>query len=374
MTRAGDPTRFDTLRAALGGTPADVRFVRAPGRVNLIGDHTDYQGGLCLPMAIDRDVLIGFRPRTDGRVRAHSLDLDADIDDGPWARPVTATVELLTPKAIGPFTGFDAAITSTLPIGAGLSSSAAFGVALVLATANVADLQLEPVEIALAAQEVEQRSTGVPCGVMDQLASVGGRSDHALLLDCRALTITPVRIPASAGVLVIHSGLARQLETSAYAARRLACEAAAARLGVATLRDATIEQVADDPVARHVVTENARVEAFARAFDDHDLATAGALMLASHRSLRDDFQVSTPELDLLVELSVGEGASGARLTGAGFGGCIVALVERRDLEAIAVSIADQYRARSGREPNAFGVSAVEGAGLVDGDGNLLADH
>ena len=204
-----------------------VRFVRAPGRVNLIGDHTDYQGGLCLPIAIERDVVIGFRPRADGLVRLQSLDLDAAVElragggspdaIAPWARPIAETLALLAPRSATPFPGFDAAVTSTVPIGAGLSSSAAFEVALAVVTAAVAGLHLDPIELALAAQEVEQRASGVPCGVMDQIASTCGRADHALLLDCRTLEIEPVPLPHTAGVLVIHSGLERQLATSAYA-------------------------------------------------------------------------------------------------------------------------------------------------------------
>lgn len=364
MARVVEPARLDQLARTLGGGLDDLRFVRAPGRVNLIGDHTDYQDGLCMPMAIDRDVLIGFRPRSDGRVRVYSLDLDADISEGPWARPVAATIALLAPRGALPFPGFDAAVASTVPIGAGLSSSAAFGVALALMTATVVGLHLDPLELALAAQEVELVATGVPCGVMDQLASVGGQVNHALLVDCAALTITPVPMPPSVAVLVIHSGVERQVATSAYAARRHACEVAAARLGVATLRHATLAQVRDDAFARHVVTENARVEAFAGALAAADVSTAGALMLASHQSLRDDFAVSTVELDVLVELSVDAGAYGARLTGAGFGGCVVALVARTELDAIAAVVGDRYRARTGREPNLFAVSAVDGAGLV----------
>ncbi len=376
MTRDRDAERFAELRAALGGTPDDVRFARAPGRVNLIGDHTDYQDGLCLPIAIDRDVLVGFRPRTDGRVRVHSLDLDARIELSPpftpttgdvdgWARPIAATAALLSPRFGGDFAGFDAAITSTVPIGGGLSSSAAFDVALAMVTAAVGHLRLTPRELALTAQEVEHRASGVPCGLMDQLASVGGRAGHALLLDCRSFAVTPVPIPTAAGVLVVHSGLERTLESSAYAQRRAACEDAAARLGVATLRDATFEQVRDNPIARHVVTENARVEAFAGALAADDLGRAGALMVESHQSLRDDFEVSTPELDRLVALALDAGAYGARLTGAGFGGCVVLLVETGALDTIAASVCERYRSATDREPVAFAVTAVDGAALVD---------
>ena len=370
MAPAHEHARFDALRAALGEPIDAIRFARAPGRVNLIGDHTDYQDGFCLPIAIDRDVLVGFRPRADGRAHVTSLDLDARVElpatseIAPWARAVAATLTVVSTRIDRPVPGFDAAVTSTVPIGSGLSSSAAFDIALSIAATTVAGVGFEPTELARAAQEIEQRASGVPCGLMDQLVSVGGQRDHALLLDCRSLAITPVAIPAELGVLVVHSGVERTLAGSAYADRRAACEAAAARLGVATLRDATIEEVADDPFARHVVSENARVLAFVDALRSGDALAAGALMLASHRSLRDDFAVSTPELDLLVELSVAAGAFGARLTGAGFGGCIVALVPAGELAHIAAAIVEPYRAETGREPTAFAVRAVDGAGFV----------
>ncbi len=353
-------------------------IARAPGRVNLIGDHTDYQAGLCLPIAIDREVRVAFRARTDGRARVRSDALAGIVDvaadgstvaggvDPPWGRTVAAILTVLARRGGTPV-GFDAEITTTLPIGSGLSSSAALGVALVLVTAEVSGLTLAPTDVALAGQEAEQLASGVPCGVMDQLASVGGQAGHALLLDCRTLSIAPIPLPPNVEILVIHSGVERRLETSVYAQRRAACEAAAERIGVDVLRDATIEQVADDPIARHVVTENARVAAFADALRRADPPTCGALMLASHQSLRDDFEVSTPELDRLVELSVEAGAHGARLTGAGFGGCIVALVDAGSADAVAAVVTDRYRADTGREPNAFRVSAVDGAGLVATD-------
>jgi galactokinase len=369
MARTRESDRFDALRGALGDGRRDIRFVRAPGRVNLIGDHTDYQGGWCLPIAIDRDVLVGFRLRTDGRVGVRSLDLDASVElpaseIAAWARPVAATLALIRERAGADGPGFDAAITSTVPIGSGLSSSAAFEVALVLVAACVAGVALDTTEVALAAQEIEQRASGVPCGVMDQLASVAGRRDHALLLDCRSLEITPVRLPPDVGVLVVHSGTERQLAGSAYAERRAACEAAAARLGIASLRDALPEQVADDPVARHVVRENARVLAFVDALRAGDAANAGRLMSESHASLRDDFAVSTRELDVLVDASIDAGAFGARLTGAGFGGCIVALVAPDRLDAIATAVTERYRNATGLEPDAFAVTAVDGAGFT----------
>ncbi len=295
----------------------------APGRVNLIGDHTDYQDGLCLPMAIDRSVRAEFARRTDGAVHVRS----ENADDGT-ARTVDAVVRVL--ERLGrAAVGFDASVSSTIPVGAGLSSSAAFEVAIALAAAAVAGMSLDNRALARAAQQAEHLARGVPCGIMDQMASVCGRAGHALLLDCRSLDISPVPLPPGVAVLIVHSGVTRRLDRSAYAERRRACEDAAARLGVPALRDAMLEQVRNDPIARHVVSENARVRAFAGALESGDLGRAGRLMLESHASLRDDFGVSVPELDAIVDALVAAGAYGARLTGAGFGGCAVALVDER---------------------------------------------
>jgi len=350
--------RTDLLRRRLGG---GVTFVRAPGRVNLIGDHTDYQDGLCLPLAIDRDVLVAFRARADDRVVVDSVDLPRAAS---VTRVVDAVVESLARRG-RPEVGFDAVVASTVPIGSGLSSSAAFEVAIARAAAHVADFALDDAETARAAQEAEHLASGVPCGVMDQMASVFGRADHALLLDCRTTTVSPVALPPSVSIIVVHSGLPRRLAASAYADRRAACEAAAGRLGVVALRDAVPAQVADDPIARHVVSENARVLQFVAALRAGDIGSCGRLMVESHASLRDDFAVSTPELDRLVELALEHGAIGARLTGAGFGGCIVALVEPRRAETFAADVADRYRAETGYEPSAFSVRAVDGAGIVN---------
>ncbi|HEX5096469.1 MAG TPA: galactokinase family protein, partial [Acidimicrobiia bacterium] len=277
--------------------------VRAPGRVNLIGDHTDYQDGLCLPMAIDREVVVDWAPSTASVSSFRSAEPESGL---VAAAPAVLAERGIVPRIV------DAAVTSTIPVGGGLSSSAAFTVACLLALTD----ELSGRELALAAQAVEQRATGVPCGVMDQMASVCGRPDHALLLDCRTLAVTPVPLPPGCAVIVVHSGLPRRLATSAYAKRRAACERAAARLGVAALRDASLSDVADDPMPRHVVSENARVLAAADALRAGDVAMFGRLMDESHASLRDDFAVSTPELDEVVEHCRAEGAYGARLTGA----------------------------------------------------------
>jgi galactokinase len=355
---------------------AAVLVVRAPGRVNLIGDHTDYQDGFCLPLAIDREVVLRAAARPDGLVVMHSdalagtVEIDArgagDPGDTqpPWGRPVAAVLRLLA-DAGAETVGFEASVTSTVPVGSGLSSSAAFAVGVALTASLVAGSPTEPEAIARIAQEAEQMATGVPCGAMDQLASVFGRAGHALLLDCRSLEVTPVELPASAAVVVVHTGTSRRLEDSAYAARRAACEAAAARAGVSVLRDATLEQVADDPIARHVVSENERVLAFVDALRRGALDRCGELMLASHASLRDDFAVSTLELDLLVDALSLAGAYGARLTGAGFGGCAVALVDVHKVTDVVERAAARYGSVTGLTPMPRVVRAVDGAGLVD---------
>jgi galactokinase len=353
-----------------------VLVVRAPGRVNLIGDHTDYQDGFCLPVAIDREVRVHADTRHDGRVMMRSEALPGTVDlaakgaddpssvDPPWGRPVAAALRLLTGAGLD-LAGFDASVTSTVPVGAGLSSSAAFAVGVTLTACLVSGSTPDRDAVARIAQAAEQTATGVPCGAMDQLASLFGRAGHALLLDCRSLDVTPVALPESASVVVVHTGTSRRLEDSAYASRRAACEAAAARAGVATLRDATPEQVAHDPIARHVVSENGRVLEFVDALRRGALDQCGALMLASHASLRDDFAVSTPELDILVDALCDAGAYGARLTGAGFGGCAVALVDAAVLADVVDDATARYGSVTGLTPMALVVRAVDGAGLVE---------
>ncbi|MDQ3306051.1 MAG: galactokinase [Actinomycetota bacterium] len=305
----------------------------APGRVNLIGDHTDYSGGLVLPMAIDLGTTVeGRRGGEEVRLVSDELSGEAvvalDIVDPasvspPWARYVAGVVSVLRPGD-----GFNGDVSTTLPIGAGLSSSAALEVAVALALG----FEGSSLELALACQQAEQQASGVPSGVMDQLASAGGVAGHALLIDCSALTVEPVPVPEDVEVVVVHSGQSRHLVGSAYAERRAQCQAAEAVVGPLNLAELDAVASLSDPVvrarARHVVTENERVRRFAAALRTGDMAECGNLMVASHESLRDDFEVSTPRLDALVaELSARPGVHGARLTGAGFGGCVVALAE-----------------------------------------------
>jgi galactokinase len=346
---------------------ADARWYRAPGRVNLIGDHTDYNEGFVLPLAIDRWCVVAAGAASTVRIR--SLDVGETVEvaaDGAtepdraapgFGRYVAAVVCELA--ALGrPSAGIDAVLASDVPLGSGLSSSAA----LELALAGAAYWEPEPLELARACRAAEELATGVAGGIMDQLVSVSGRGGHALLIDCRSLEATPVPLPDDLAITAVHSGLARTLAGSAYAERRAACEALARELGHASLRDATLEEVGDQPIGRHVVTENARVLDAVRALEERDLTRLGTLLDESHASLRDDFRVSTPELDVLVEELVAGGAAGARLTGAGFGGCVVAVSAEGRASVVADAAAARYRERVRLDPTAYVCRAVDGAG------------
>ena len=308
-------------------------IAHAPGRVNLIGDHTDYSGGLVCPMAIDLGTTVTLTP--GGSV----VELVSDLEPAPavvrldvtdpgnvtpaWARYVAGVVAVLRPASGGRGT-----VSTTLPVGAGLSSSAALEVAVALALGADGS---DPTALAIRCQEAEQLASGVPCGIMDQLVSLAGVVGHAVVIDCTTLECAAVRIPDGVEVIVAHSGEGRTLAGSAYADRRRSVEAAAAALG-RPLREASRSDVAGLPDstlrmrARHVVGENERVLAFAAALTAGELHVAGQLMIESHASLSDDFSVSTPAVDSLVaRLVATPGVWGARMTGAGFGGCVVAL-------------------------------------------------
>lgn len=309
----------------------------APGRVNLIGDHTDTTGGLVLPMAIDLGTTVtGHRGgssvvlRSDDEPEAAIVALDVTDPtsvDPSWARYVAGVVSQLRPRE-----GFDGRMSTTLPVGAGLSSSAALEVSVALALG----FDGPTIDLAHLTRAAEQKASGVPCGIMDQLASAAGVEGHALLIDCHELTVEAVPMPAGVEVRVIHSGQSRTLAGSAYAERTESLMRAESIVGplrsIADPTELTSLRDADDPDllrrARHVVTENARVRSAASALRAGDVAAFGDLMVDSHRSLRDDFEVSTTVLDTLVDrLVTTPGVHGARLTGAGFGGCVVAVTE-----------------------------------------------
>jgi galactokinase len=341
--------------------------------VNLMGDHTDYNDGFVLPVAIERECVVDASPAFDGIVRAWSRQVSgsvavaADGTDDPrvvepgWGRFVAGVVRVLVARGAS-FEGAQLEISSSVPLGWGLSSSSALSVALTLALADLAGLSVDRIETARLALAAEVEATGVPGGLMDQLAALFGQAGHALLIDCRVPTIQPVPIAPNLAVIVVHCGLPRTLADSAYASRRAECEEVAARLGIAALRDATLDQVADIPRARHVVTENARVLDAASALRAGDLDTLGRLLLASHASLRDDYEVSTPALDALVELLMQSGAAGARLTGAGFGGCVVALARRQVGADVLKHAMARYEKAVGLVPSGFVAStSVRGA-------------
>ncbi len=364
----------DRLRAASDG-PIDVAW-RAPGRANLIGEHTDYNDGFVLPVALELSTYVAGS-HADRFVSLRSLDepgeavVDVVTGEGPtegWGRYVTAVVRALLDESLE-LRGLTGVVASEVPSGSGLSSSAALEVCLAKALLSQ---QLEPLRVARICRRAENHYVGVQSGIMDQLASAGGRQGCALLIDCRDESIEPVPLPEHLRVLMIDSGVRRGLGDSAYNDRRAECEQAALALGVGSLRDADIELLERhkndlSPVAyrraRHVISENERVLRAVEALRAGDLELIGFLFGESHRSLRDDYEVSTPELDALVSIAdETPGVVGSRLTGAGFGGCTVQLVEEGGAEAAGAEIVGRYQAETGRTARRWISPAAEGAG------------
>ncbi len=360
----------------------------APGRVNLIGEHTDYNDGFVLPVAIDRSALIVAAPSRGPSSRVWSLNLNEESAfDGlrpqrsreqPWSNYVRGVAWALAERGVHPCP-LDLALESDVPMGAGLSSSAALEVAVVAILSAAAGADLSPMELALVAHQAETEFVGVPCGIMDQFVSALGVEDRALLIDCRSRQseAIPLDFQQQGVVLVVvDSGVSRQLAGSAYRERRQQCEEAVRllrpllRREITHLRDVTAEELRAvggqlPPIllqrARHVVSENARVLQCVRALRTHDLREAGSLLGKSHESLRADYQVSSPELDLLVDLAIQTpGTIGARLTGAGFGGCTVNLMEEGAIELFQDRVVEEYRRRTGRQAGIHRCRAVGG--------------
>lgn len=380
MTAAASDTVRRDFERIHGPAPDGVWA--APGRVNIIGEHTDYNDGFALPMALPQTTVLGARRRDDGLLRIHSTrdegritelvvaDLAPGRVDG-WARYPAGVVWALRERGL-PVGGADLHVDSSVPVGAGLSSSAALECAVALAYDELYGLRLARPELARVAQYAENAFAGVPCGVMDQMASVCCAEGSALLLDSRSLDVRQVPFDLAGHglrLLVLDTGVQHDLADGAYATLRAGCEGAAKLLGLPALRDLTgtqlpgaLAKLPDDlvPLVRHVVTENARVEQAVALLAAGDPEALGPLLTAGHASLRDDYRVSCPETDLAVESAVRAGALGARMTGGGFGGSVIALVPYDAAGAVARAVAQAFAA-AGYGPPAV-LEAVPSAG------------
>jgi galactokinase len=360
----------------------------APGRVNVIGEHTDYNDGFVLPMAIERYTVIAAAPSGSKQIQLRSTanDQPATIDlakplkpfsKGTWANYPAGVVAGFVARNLDPG-GFNAFIHSTVPLGGGLSSSAALEVATATLLEVITGRTLDPVEKALLCQKAEHEYAGVPCGIMDQFISVMGKPDHLLLLDCRTRKPELVAMSdPSVALLITNTNVKHELGSGEYAKRRAQCEAAAKVLGVASLRDATLAALEsaksrmDDVVfrrARHVIGEIERTPRAAAEIRASKWPAAGELMYASHRSLRDDYEVSCSELDAVVDIAAGIGQKGGvfgcRMTGGGFGGCTVAMVQNQAVDAISKKIGEEYEKRTGIKATMFVSRPAGGATVI----------
>ncbi len=366
-----------------GGEP---RLFRAPGRVNLIGEHTDYNDGFVLPMAIAHETIAAARKSDGSSVRVHSLNAhqtnEFDLSrPGPgqrgiWLDYVEGVAQALLMRGL-PLRGADIVLASDVPAGAGLSSSAALEISVGLALLSIAGVEVDRIELALAGQQAEHVYVGTKCGIMDQLVAACGHKGHALLIDCRSLEMTQIPVNTKDTVVAIcDTRVKHQLSSSEYNKRREECERGVEILkkllpGVRALRDVTLrdfqeyEDQLPEPVrsrCRHVVTENERTIKAALALKESDFAGVGRLMFQSHESLRDDYSVSCAELDVLVEIARPlAGVYGARMTGGGFGGCTVNLVSREALEKFQETVTAEYNKATGKIPNIYLSEPGDGA-------------
>lgn len=372
---------FETV---LGYAP--THLIQAPGRVNLIGEHTDYNDGFVLPCAINYQTVVAAAKREDNIVRLISVDYDNATDefdlteeitfqqDKMWANYIRGVVKCLQDRGLE-FTGADISVSGNVPQGAGLSSSAALEVVIGQTFKELYSLEISQADIALNGQKAENEFVGCNCGIMDQMISAQGKEHHALLLDCRSLETQAVSMPEGMSVVIINSNKKRGLVDSEYNTRREQCEEAARIFGVPALRDVTIEQLnakmADlDPMvakrARHIVTENDRTVEAAEALRKGDIKRMGELMEQSHASMRDDFEITVKEVDALVDIvkNVIGREGGVRMTGGGFGGCIVALVPPALVNDVKAAVEREYGAKTGLKEDIYVCQAKEGAGLI----------
>ncbi|MCL4112556.1 galactokinase [Vibrio lentus] len=364
-----------------------THIVQAPGRVNLIGEHTDYNDGFVLPCAINYQTVVAAAKRDDNIVRVVSVDYDNAVDefditqeitfqqDKMWANYIRGVVKCLKGRGFE-FTGADISVTGNVPQGAGLSSSAALEVVIGQTFKVLYNLEISQAEVALNGQQAENEFVGCNCGIMDQMISAEGRANHAMLLDCRSLDTQAVSMPEDMAVVIINSNKKRGLVDSEYNTRREQCEEAARIFGVPALRDVTIEQFnakvseLDEMVAkraRHVITENDRTVEAAQALRTHDMKRMGELMAESHASMRDDFEITVKEVDTLVDMVkdvIGD-QGGVRMTGGGFGGCIVALVPPALVDEIKTTVEEKYQAATGLKESIYVCQAKDGASLIE---------
>ena len=358
-----------------------VFITHAPGRVNLIGEHTDYNDGFVMPMAIERAVWITLRPIQEKKVRLFSLgfnawaefDLTSLINNGQgWIEYIKGIAAMLD-EAGYPLVGWEGVIASNIPVGAGLSSSAALELAAARAFSAAGKWDWEPKKMALLAQRAENQWVGVNCGIMDQLISAAGINDHALMIDCRTLETTPAPLPPGCAVIILDTSTRRGLVDSEYNLRRQSCEKAAAYFDVEALRDVTPQIFAEKADgldaetrsrARHIITENERVLKALEAMQNQQPEVLGELMKASHTSLKEDYEVSRRELDLIVELSNQHpDCYGARMTGAGFGGCAIALIKEEQAINFSNFVSCEYLKFTGLKPSLYLTQARAGASL-----------
>lgn len=379
---------IDSFKVNFDGMP-DV-IVRAPGRVNLIGEHTDYNDGFVLPIAIDRDIMIASRQREDKTVRLYSLDYDQSVefglddikydDDKKWSNYPRGVAHFLQESDFA-ISGLDAVITGNVPIGAGLSSSAAMEVATAFTFEKVFGLNIDPVQMALLCQKAENKFVGVNCGIMDQFISRLGKKDHALLLDCRSLEfeLVPINLQ-NVKIVVCDTGKKRGLVDSEYNNRRAECERGVKILekflpGITALRDIEVDDIKKysnhipditEKRCLYVVKENARVLESVSAIKRNDLLRFGELMNESHIGLRDEYEVSCPELDAMVEIAWSiDGVIGSRMTGAGFGGCTVSIVIEDSVQELIDKVLNEYPKRTGLQPEIYVCTAEDGANVVE---------
>ena len=361
-------------------------FFQAPGRVNLIGEHTDYNDGFVLPCAIDYQAMIAATPRDDKKIVVTAAAFDGQVTEFELALPIKPSTEATWSNYVRgvatallerelPLLGVNLAIIGNVPQGAGLSSSACLEVCAGLALTRMAGLNTSLKELALIGQEAENKYVGVNCGIMDQMVSACGEAGHAMLLDCRSLDTRAVKIPEGAAIVIINSNKKRGLVDSEYNTRRQQCEAVAQHFGVKALRDISVDRLEErknelDEVAyrraRHVVTEDCRTLEAAEVMPKGDLRRMGVLMAESHASMRDDFEITVPAIDAIVEIVkevIGEDG-GVRMTGGGFGGCVVSLAPECKVDAIKQAIAEHYEHRTGLKADIYVCKASQGASVL----------